>query len=255
LGPPRHRAACRPCGPAIGVLLTVSFGSLAELILAVFVLCRGEVAVVQAQITGSILATTLLGLGLAMLVGGLGREKQIFNRASAGQLSTMLILVVIALLLPAVFDVTERATVSASTLRLTDEQVSLGISAVLLVLYAASLVYNLITHRDVFSRVEEEPGPARWSIARSLGVIVSATAVIAWEAEVVSGALSATGEQLGLSTVFLGVILLALVGTAADLFAAVSFARQDRMGLVFSTCIASTIQVPLVLAPVLVIVS
>ncbi|RZA30533.1 MAG: calcium/proton exchanger [Proteobacteria bacterium] len=242
-------------GPAIGGLLNVSFGSVAELILALFVLTSGQIEVVQAQITGSILATTLLGLGLAMLVGGLGREKQSFNRANAGQLSTMLVLLVIALLLPAVFDATQRTQVPPSAVRITDEEVSLGIAVVLLLLYAANLVYTLITHRDVFSRQEETEGKASWSIARCLGVMLVGTAVIAAEAELVSGALSATGEQLGLSNVFLGVILLAVVGTAADLFAAVAFARQDRMSLVFSICIGSTIQVALVLAPLLVIIS
>lgn len=243
-------------GPAIGGLLNVSFGSVAELILALFVLTSGQVAVVQAQITGSILATTLLGLGLAMLVGGIGREKQEFNQANAGLLSTMMILLVVALLLPAVFDLTERSTVSPDAALITDEQLSLGIAGVLLVLYAANLVYTLVTHRDVFSRGEdEEGGEPAWSIARALGVMVAGTAVIAWEAELVSGALSAAAEALGLSTVFLGIILLAVVGTAADLIAAVAFARQDRMGLAFSICIGSTIQVALVLAPLLVIIS
>ncbi len=242
-------------GPAIGGLINVSFGSVAELILALFVLTSGQIAVVQAQIAGSILATTLLGLGLAMLVGGLGRDRQSFNRANAGQLSTMLILLVIALLMPAVFDATQRAEAAPSVVRITDEEVSLGIAVVLLLLYGANLVYTLITHRDVFSRQEEADGTPAWSVTRCLAVMVVGTAVIAGEAELVSGALSATGEQLGLSTVFLGVILLAVVGTAADLIAAVAFARQDRMSLVFSICIGSTIQVALVLAPLLVIIS
>lgn len=242
-------------GPSVGGLLNVTFGSAAELILALFVLASGQVAVVQAQITGSILATTLLGLGLAMLAGGIGREKQEFNRANAGLLSTLMILLMVALVLPAVFDLTERSTVSADAAQITDEQLSLGIAGVLLVLYAANLVYTLVTHRDVFSREEEGNATPSWSIARALGVMLCGTAVIAWEAEMVSGALSGTAEALGLSTVFLGIILLAVVGTAADLIAAVVFARQDRIGLAFSICIGSAIQVALVLAPLLVIIS
>jgi Ca2+:H+ antiporter len=244
-------------GPAIGGLLNVSFGSVAELILALFVLASGQVAVVQAQITGSILATTLLGLGLAMLVGGIGREKQDFNRPNAGLLSTMMILLMVALLLPAVFDLTERSTMSSAAALITDEQLSLGIAGVLLALYAANLVYTLVTHRDVFARGDEEEagGTPAWSVAKALGIMMGGTAVIAWEAELVSGALSATAEALGLSAVFLGIVLLAVVGTAADLIAAVAFARQDRMGLAFSICIGSSIQVALVLAPLLVIIS
>lgn len=245
-------------GPAIGSLLNVSFGSVAELILALFVLASGQAEVVQAQITGSILATTLLGLGLAMVVGGIGREKQEFNQANAGLLSTMMLLLTAALLLPAVFDLTERSVASPSAALITDEQLSLGIAGVLLVLYAANLIYTLVTHRAVFTRGDDEEGeggPAAWSVGHALAVMIVGTAVIAWEAEIVSGALTATADALGLSTVFLGIVLLAVIGTAADLIAAVAFAQQDRMGLAFSICVGSAIQVALVLAPLLVLLS
>jgi len=244
-------------GPTIGGLLNVSFGSLAELILALFVLARGQVAVVQAQITGSIMATSLLGLGLAALAGGFQRDRQCFGRANAGLLSTLLVLLVIALVLPAVFDRTERASQSAEAAAITGEELSLGISAVLLGLYAANLVYTLVTHRDVFARGEAASGAdeARWSLATALGVMVAGTAAVAWEAEIVSGALEAASGQIGLSPVFLGVVLLAVVGTAADLFAAVAFARQDRMEIAFSICVGSAVQVALVIAPLLVLIS
>ena len=241
-------------GPAIGGLLNITFGSIAELVLALFVLVSGQVAVVQAQITGSILATSLLGLGLAMLIGGLARERQSFNRANAGLLSTLLVLLVIALLLPAVFDLTQRKSSAFSVARITDEELSLAISVVLLALYAANLFYTLVTHRDVFAGGEQHDS-AEWSLAWSLGVMIAGTAAIALEAELVAGALTAAAQQIGISTVFLGVILLAVVGTAADLFAAVAFARQDRMNIVLSICIGSAIQVALVVAPLLVLLS
>lgn len=241
-------------GPAIGGLLTVSFGSIAELVLALVVLASGETAVVQAQITGSIIGTSLFGLGLAIIVGGATRERQTFNSEKAGLLSTLLILVVIALLLPAVFDYTGRIEGHAPDLRVTDEELSLGASAVLLVLYVANLAYTLITHRDVFASVEPR-GKASWGLGTSLGVVVAATVVIAVEAEMVSGALTATAGALHLSPLFLGVIVLGLVGTIADLFAASWFAHQDKMGLVLNICISSAIQVGLVVAPLLVIIS
>jgi len=241
-------------GSAIGGLLNVSFGSIAELVLALFVLAQGQAAVVQAQITGSIIGTTLLGLGLAMLAGGLGRERQRFNQANVGQLSTMLILVVIALMLPAVFDLTEHRVAGSGAVTIADERLSLGVAAVLLGLYGANLVYTLVTHRDVFA--DEEPrGHASWSLGRALAVLIGGTVLIAWEAELVSGALEATATQLHLSQTFLGVVVLALVGTAADLFAAVVFARQDRMSIVLSICIGSAIQMALVVAPLLVLAS
>jgi Ca2+:H+ antiporter len=142
----------------------------------------------------------------------------------------------------------------APDLRVTDEELSLGASAVLLVLYVANLAYTLITHRDVFAAVEPR-GKASWGLGTSLGVVVAATVVIAVEAEMVSGALTATAGALHLSPLFLGVIVLGLVGTIADLFAASWFAHQDKMGLVLNICISSAIQVGLVVAPLLVIIS
>jgi Ca2+:H+ antiporter len=241
-------------GPALGGLLTVSFGSIAELVLALFVLTSGETAVVQAQITGSIIGTSLFGLGLAVLIGGATRERQHFNAAKSGLLSSLLILVVIALLLPAIFDYTGRIEGHAAELAISDEALSLTASVVLLILYVANLVYTLVTHRDVFAAAEHH-GEPRWSLAASLAVVVAATVVIAVEAEMVAGALTATGDALHLSPIFLGVIVLGLVGTIADLFAASWFAHRDNMGLAVNICIGSAIQVGLVVAPLLVILS
>ena len=242
-------------GSAVGGLLSVTFGSIAEIILAVFVLMDGKAEVVRAQLTGSIIGTSLLGLGLAIVVGGIGRDGQRFKREKAGLLSSMLILVVIALLLPAVFNLTERTVGGRQHLAVSDEQLSIGVSLVMLALYVANLVYSLVTHKDAFASEEERGRGGGWPLWLALVVLVAATAAIALEAELVSGALEATAGALGLSTIFLGVIVLAVVGTASDLFAAAWFARQDKMGLVLSICIGSTIQVALVVAPLLVLLS
>jgi Ca2+:H+ antiporter len=241
-------------GSTIGGLLNISFGNSAELILALFVLSRSHARIVQAQITGSIIGTTLLFLGISALVGGLGRVRQTFSQASAGLLSTLLFVVVVAILLPAVFDLTERVAAPGIDTLLIDERLSLGVSVVLLVLYAANLIYTLVTHRDVFAG-KAPSGVAEWSVARALAVMVAVTAVIAVQSELVSGALEAAAPQLGLSPVFLGAVVLALVGTISDLFAAVVFARQDKMDIVFTICLGSAIQTALVVAPVLVLVS
>ena len=257
-------------GPAVGGLLNVSFGSLAELILAVFVLASGKTDVVRAQITGSIIGTSLFGLGLAIVVGSAGRDKQTFKRERAGLLSSLFILVVIALLLPAVFDYTMRNVTGTPDVGPSEEKLSIGVSAVLLALYGANLLYTLATHRDVFASGEPRGGEhsgehgdaggeggagAAWPLWAALGVLVAATAAIALEAELVSGALEATAATLRLSPVFVGVIVLALIGTVSDIFAAAWFARQGRMGLVLNICIGSSIQVALVVAPLLVLVS
>ncbi|OYV40138.1 MAG: calcium/proton exchanger [Rhodospirillales bacterium 20-64-7] len=240
-------------GAAVGGLLSVSFGSLSELILALFVLMDGNADVVRAQITGSILATGLLGLGLAIVVGSIGRDEQRFKRERAGLLSSLLILVVVALFLPAVFDFTGRAVIRKDGMGISDEHLSLGVSVVLLLLYAGNLIYTLITHRDVFASGEVEEADDAWPLWLSVAVLLAATAVIAIEAELVSGALEATAGALGLSPLFLGVVVLAMIGTISDVFSAAWFARQDRMGLVMSICVGSAIQVALVLAPLLVI--
>ena len=156
-------------GSTIGGLLNISFGNTAELILALFVLSRAQVRIVQAQITGSIIGTTLLFLGISALVGGVGRVRQTFNQASAGLLSTLLFLVVVAILLPAVFDLTERVAAPGINTSLVDERLSLGVSTVLLLLYAANLIYTLLTHRDLFAG-DAPSGKAEWcrpSVGRS----------------------------------------------------------------------------------------
>lgn len=245
-------------GPAIGGLLNVSFGSAAELILALFVIAGGHVDVVRAQITGSIIGTTLLGLGLACLVGGLKRERQTFSAARAGLQSSLLLIVVLALLLPAVFDHADANRMLPALSRAVSERdLSIGVSIVLLLLYAGNLVFTLVTHRDVFARddPDSEVEQARWSLTTALGVLLAATVGVAGCAKLVSDALQAAAQTLHLPLLFVGAVPLALVGTAADLFAAVGFARQDKMGLVMSICVGSSIQVGLVIAPLLVLIS
>ena len=241
-------------GPAIGGLLTISFGSIAELLLAFFVLLDAGPAIVRAQITGSIIGTSLLGLGLAILAGGVRFGRQTFNRERAGLLTSMLVLVVIALLLPAIFDLASGARQLRGPTRLvSDESLSLGVSMVLLLLYGGNLAFTLVTHRDVFSSPNEEAHrKATWSLARSLSLLAAATIASAFGAELVSSAMQATAQSLGLPLLFLGVIPLALIGTSSDLLAAVAFGRQNRMGLAMGICVGSSIQAALVIAPLLV---
>ena len=251
-------------GSAIGGLLNVTFGNVAELLLAVFVLLDGHADVVKGQITGSIIGNGLLGLGLAVVAGSWGREKQTFNRASAGRLSSLLILSVIALLLPALFHLTERATTGPVTTRHLDERLSLGVAVVMLVVYAANLVYTLITHRDVFATVEEDDASTgarqavarvTWPVWRSLTMLLACTALVAWEAEIVSSALTVTADSLGVTTFFLGVIVLAVIGNSSEYLAAVYYARKNRMSMAMSITVGSSIQVALLVAPLLVLLS
>jgi len=246
-------------GQTIGGLLNVTFGNLAELIIAIFVLLSGNVTVVKAQITGSIIGNALLGLGLAILIGSFGRARQKFSGANAGQLNSMLFLVLIALLLPALFDYTERlpnfAASSAAARDNLDEYLSLGVAVVLILVYALNLVYTLVTHKDVFA-LEEEPHEGElWPVWKAAAVLLGATALIALESELLSGALEASSEALGLSPFFLGIIVLAVVGNFAEYISGSYFARQGKIGLAINIAVGATIQVALFTAPLLVIIS
>jgi Ca2+:H+ antiporter len=268
-------------GSAIGGLLNVTFGNLAEMLLAIFVLLDGHTDVVKGQITGSILGNGLLGLGLAIVAGSWKRDKQTFNRASAGRLSSLLILAVIALLLPALFHLAERGIVSSAEGQLRDERLSLGVSVVLIIVYIANLIYSLVTHRDVFSasHLEEDEPKTRvgsgsedapstdaagnqgaektghWSVRQSLAVLIGATAFVAWEAELIASSLTVAATSLGVTTFFLGIIVLAVIGNAAEYVSAVYFARRNRMSLVMGITVGSSIQVALFVAPLLVLIS
>lgn len=257
-----HRA-----GSAIGGLLNVTFGNAAELILALFILRAGHQDVVKAQITGSIIGNSLLGLGLAVVAGSLGRSEQTFNRDRAGLLGSLLILSVIGLMVPALFDVTEQMAAGHPNRIMLDERMSYAVAVVLILVYAANLVYSLVTHKNVFAVGEDEGADAgdgdvvhsgahdAWPLWQSIGVLVAATCAIAWEAEMVSGALEATAASVGLTPFFLGIIPLAVIGNAAEYISAVYFARQNKMGLVMAITVGSTIQVALFVAPVLVLLS
>ncbi len=244
----------RLAGPAIGGLLNVTFGNLTELIIGLFVLVQGQVDVVKGQITGSIIGNALLGLGLAVLIGTWGCHQQSFSRERAGLLTSLLILVVIALLVPALFDYTERHVYAQPQPAALDEHLSLGVSIVLIGVYVSNLVYTLVTHRDAFA-LDQAPERADWSLLRSLTVLAAATAATAVEAELLSRSLEPAANRLGLTSFFLGITVLAVVGNAAEYVAAVYFARQHQMGLALGITVGSTIQVALLVAPLLVLLS
>ena len=206
------------------------------------------------MITGAVIGNSLLGLGVAIVAGSWGRQQQTFKPERAGLLASLLILSVIALSLPALFDYTEQGVFASPNPGNLDERLSLGVSVVLILVYAANLIYTLITHRDVFG-LPEQTHAHTWSTGRSLGVLVASTTAIAVEAELVSGAIETASSRIGLSTVFLGIVVLPLVGNAAEYFSAIYFARQNRMDLVITIAVGSSIQIALLTAPLLVVIS
>jgi Ca2+:H+ antiporter len=241
-------------GEGIGGLLNATFGNAAELIIALAALRSGLHEVVKASLAGSIVGNILLVLGASMLAGGLSRSEQHYNPAGARSQATMLTLAAIALILPAAYRAVAGDT-SASALG----SLSVWMSLVLLAVYAANLIFSLITHRSLFTGSEQDSEPknahASWSLQRAILVLAVATAAIAWMSEILVGALEPATAALGLNDVFVGVFVVAILGNAAEHSTAVVAAMKDRMDLSLSIAIGSSVQVALFVAPLLVLVS
>jgi len=237
-------------GEGVGGLLNATFGNAAELIIALAALRAGLHEVVEASIVGSIIGNILLVLGAAMLAGGLRHPEQRFNAAAARSQATLLTLAAIALVLPAGFEFA--AGKSAAGLH----PVSVSISIVLLIAYSLFLAFSLGTHRTLFmgAHVPEE-SKVKASAGRAGAVLAVATVAIAWMSEILVGAIEPTAHELGLSDVFVGVFVVAVLGNAAEHATAISVAMKDRMDLSLSIAIGSSVQVALFVAPVLVLAS
>jgi len=251
-------------GPGPGGLLNASFGNAAELIIAFVALQRGLYDVVKASITGSIIGNVLLVLGLAIVVGGARHERLRFNATAASTGSTLLALSAVGLLVPAVFHrlVQGRPEVH-------EQELSLEIALVLFATYLLSLVFSLRTHKHLYAG---QPGPvgsgtggdagaaaaaapAGWSPRRSTTVLLLATALVALMSELLVGAVEHTAQAFGMTEVFVGVILVAIIGNAAEHSSAVLVAAKNQMDLALHIAVGSSIQVALFVAPVLLFAS
>ena len=249
-------------GPGIGGLLNVTFGNAPELIIAFFALKEGLQEVVKASIVGSIIGNILLVLGAAMLVGGLKRDKQEFNRTAANAQSVMLLLALCALILPAVFQLVHGGGLPAVGEDRVDfgselEHLSFAVAIVLMVSYAAGLLFSLKTHRAVFNPFEgeEEEHKGGWSMKRSLISLGVAAVLVGLMSEVLVGSITEASETIGLSEFFVGVFVVAIVGNAAEHWVAVLVAAKDKMDLAVSIAIGSSAQIALFVAPLLVLLS
>jgi Ca2+:H+ antiporter len=254
-------------GNVIGGLLNVTFGNAPELIIALFALQKGLHEVVKASLIGSILGNILLVMGAAMLVGGLtgGRSHgvQKFGQTAASAQSTMLLLAVAALIMPGVFALVEGdglphpgdAIVNyGSTL----EHLSLAVAIVLIFSYAAGLLFSLRTHARLFNPHEEESESedrGDWSTRRSVLALAIAGALVGVLSEILVGSIEETSHAIGLSEFFIGAIVVAIVGNAAEHWVAVLVAYKNKMSLAVNIAIGSSAQVALFVAPVLVLCS
>lgn len=241
-------------GPAMGGLLNATFGNATELILAIISIKKGGelLEMVKASITGSIIGNLLLVLGLAIVAGGLRYKTMAINPRSAGMSSSMMMLAVVGLVVPAVFKVC-KPTASADLL----ENMSLAVAAILMVLYALGLLFSFGTHKHIFSTDESDEGAEEpeWSMPKAWSVLVGVTLLVVLESEILVGAVEGLLQTFPLTPMFLGAVVIAIVGNAAEHAVAVIVARRGRMELAFQIACGSSTQIALFVAPVLVFVS
>ena len=239
-------------GPGVGGLLNASFGNAAELIIAFMALRAGETEIVKASLTGSIIGNLLMVLGLAMLLGGWRHKELRFSRLAAESGSSMMILAVVALVIPAIY-----AQVTHHREPQHTESISFDISWVLIVTYAASLVFSLSSHKHMFAGEGGDDAAAEggrpWSVRASLLVLLAAAALVGLVSEVLVDAVADAGKAMGLGKVFMGVVVVAIVGNAAEHSTAVVVAMKGKMDLALGIAMGSSMQIALFVAPSLVI--
>jgi len=242
-------------GSAIGGLLNATFGNATELIITIIAVRANELDVVRASIIGSIVGNILLVLGLSVFLGGLKYKKQVFSQDVAGVHTVMLVLAVIAIFTPSTFVQTLPAEWrTADNPRV--ESLSLWVSGLLIALYMGSLWFSLRTHQSIFRAGEEEEWePPQWQRSTALAVLAGATAFVAWESELLVHGISPTVAALGLSKAFVGVILVPIIGNAAEHATAVSMAIKNKMDVSLNICVSSSIQIALFVAPLIVFLS
>ena len=248
-------------GPGIGGLLNVTFGNAPELIIALFALNAGLHELVKATIIGSIIGNVLLVLGAAMLVGGIGRKVQKFDRTAAGVQSSMLFLAAAAIVMPAVFVLVDGSGLPSVDAELvnfspTVENLSLAVAIVLIATYLAGLLFSLRTHFALFNPpYETDDDTWGWTTRRSVTMLAIAGVAVGVMSEILVGSIAEASESIGLSQFFIGVIIVAIVGNAAEHWVAVLVARKDKMDLAVNIAIGSSAQIALFVAPVLVVAS
>ncbi|HKE59916.1 MAG TPA: calcium/proton exchanger [Pyrinomonadaceae bacterium] len=242
-------------GDAVGGLLNATFGNAPELIISLVALRAGFLEMVRASLIGAILANLLLALGVAFLVGGFRYHEQKYNPAATRAYSTMMFLAAVSLAVPSAFS---RYFAPEGVIR-EEKLLNLAIAGLLLLAYALYLLFSLKTHAAEFASIESgaeaEHGEEHWGIPRAIGTLLVASVLAAWMSEILVGAAEETGKELGMSQTFIGIVLLAIVGGAAESGSAIAMARKNKMDLSVGIALGSCIQIALFVAPVLVFAS
>jgi len=238
-------------GSTVGGLINATLGNFAELVIAGLALNAGLIELVKASITGSILGNLLLVLGAAQLAGGIKFKSQKINPNLAGMSATLLVVAVLGLVMPAVF-----YAVHPDPLRVATVKMSIGVALFLMLGYILSLVYSMGTHKAIFSEggdIATHEAPPTWSLRKSILVLVAAAGTIGVLSEFLVSSTEEAVKELGLSQIFVGLILIPIIGNAAEHSSAVMMAMKNRMDLAVSISVGSAIQVALLVAPLLVL--
>lgn len=238
-------------GPRIGGLLNATFGNAVELIISIFALQAGLIGVVLASLTGSVLGNLLLVGGLSFFLGGIKFKRQKFSIHDARHNSGLLVFaVIVAFVIPEIFSMSMNETKTI--------QLSVGISIIMIVLYLAGLFFKLVTHRGVYTHDEDtstEHEDPEWSKKKALMILVLSTLAVAYVSENLVHTFESVGEQFGWSELFIGVIIVAIVGNAAEHSSAILMAMKNKMDVAVEIAIGSTLQIAMFVAPVLVLIS
>lgn len=238
---------------AVGGLLNATFGNAPELIIGLVALRAGYLDMVRASLIGAILANLLLALGISFLLGGIRYHDQRFNPMAARMYSTMMLLAAVSMGVPSGFS---RYFAPDGIVR-QEHLLNIGIAIVLLIAYGLYLWFSLKTHPSAFSSVETgteaQHEEKQWSMSRAVGSLIAASVLAAWMSEILVGAAEGTGKALGMSPIFIGIVLLAIVGGAAESGSAIAMARKNRVDLTIGIALGSSIQIALFVAPVLVL--
>jgi len=250
-------------GPGIGGLLNVTFGNAPELIIAFFALNEGLQEVVKASLIGSILGNILLVMGAAMLAGGLRFERQTFNPTAVSAQSSMLLLAAVALVMPTIYQLVAGGGLPGVGEERVDfgselEQMSLIVAVILLASYAGGLLFSLRSHRALFNPSHDAEGPLEdepWTVRKAAVTLAVAGLAVGLMSEILVGSISEASQAIGLSEFFVGLIIVAIVGNAAEHWVAIYFAAKNKMDLAVNISVGSSAQIALFVAPVLVLTS
>jgi Ca2+:H+ antiporter len=238
-------------GDMIGGLLNASLGNLTELVIALTALRAGQYVLVKASLAGAIVTNTLFMLGASFLIGGLGHHVQEYNRIAARLQAALLFLATVALLVPSAVSQVDSAPMAAFT-----QTLSLSLSVLLIVAYGLGLLFSLKTHRELFGSAEHpEAEETPWPLGVALATLAGVTVLVALVSEIFVESVQQAASALGLTPAFVGFIVVALVGGAAEMTSAFAAARKDRLDLSVGIALGSASQIALFVAPVLVLVS